>query len=51
MSSGGGKGDPGLLAGNVMEILDTEQESTPMPSVIIGPGLQYYRGILRYKEN
>jgi hypothetical protein len=34
-----------------MEILDTEQESAPMPSVVIRPGMQYYRGIFTYKEN
>ncbi len=45
-----GKGPLGLLVDAVREILDTEQKPVPMPRGVMNPSLQYYNGILRYKE-
>jgi chemotaxis signal transduction protein len=44
------KGVLGVLVDDVMEILDTDLNPAPMPQGVINPGLRYYRGVLRYKE-
>jgi purine-binding chemotaxis protein CheW len=45
------KGMLGLLVDAVTEILDTEQKPVPVPKGVVNPSLQYYRGILRHKDN
>jgi len=45
------RGMLGLLVDAVTEILDTKQKPVPVPKGVINPSLQYYRGILRHKEN
>jgi len=45
------RGMLGILVEAVMDILDTEQRLIPLPNGVINPSLQYYKGILRHKEN
>ncbi len=45
------KGMLGVLVDAVTEVLDTEQKPVPIPIGVVNPSLNYYRGILRYKEN
>ena len=44
------KGVLGVLVDDVMEILDTDLTPAPMPQGVVNPGLRYYSGVLRYKE-
>jgi len=45
------KGALGVLVDDVMEILDSDQMPAPMPQGVINPGLRYYSGVLRHKED
>jgi purine-binding chemotaxis protein CheW len=45
------KGILGILVDAVTEIVDTEQKPVPVPKGVVNPSLQYYRGILRHKDN
>ena len=45
------KGVLGVLVDDVMEILDTDLAPAPMPQGVIDPGLRYYSGVLRHKED
>lgn len=48
-----GKGALGILVDAVSEILDAEprQGVAPLPKGVVNPSLQYYKGVLRHKEN
>jgi chemotaxis signal transduction protein len=46
-----GKGTLGVLVDAVTEILDTDQRPVPMPKGVINPGIPYFSGILRHKDN
>ncbi len=46
-----GKGAFGMLVDNVTEFLDSEQKPVSLPPGIVQPGLRYYSGVLRHKEN
>ncbi len=45
------KGAFGMLVDTVTEILDAEQKPVPLPPGVVRPGLQYFSGVLRHKEN
>jgi purine-binding chemotaxis protein CheW len=45
------KGTMGFLVDEVAEIFDTAQTPAPMPTGVLNPGMRYYRGILRHRDN
>lgn len=45
------KGVLGMLVDAVTEIIDTAQKPVPVPRGVINPTLQYFGGILRYRDD
>jgi purine-binding chemotaxis protein CheW len=45
------KGVLGMLVDAVTEIIDTPQKPVPVPKGVMNPTLQYFDGILRYRED
>jgi chemotaxis signal transduction protein len=45
------KGVFGLLVDAAKELLETAQKPVPMPQGVLNPGLNYYGGILRSRED
>lgn len=45
------KGTLGILVDAVMDIMDTEQKTLPLPKGTVGPDVRCYGGVIRYKEN
>jgi chemotaxis signal transduction protein len=45
------KGVLGMLVDAVTEIIDTAQKPVPVPKGVMNPTLQYFGGILRYRDD
>jgi purine-binding chemotaxis protein CheW len=45
------KGVLGMLVDAVTEIIDTAQKPAPVPKGVMNPTLQYFGGILRYRDD
>ncbi len=45
------KGVLGMLVDAVTEIIDSAQQPVPVPKGVINPTLQYFGGILRYRDD
>lgn len=45
------KGVLGILVDAVTEIIDTAQKPVPVPKGVMNPTLQYFGGILRYRDD
>ena len=45
------KGVLGILVDAVTEIIDAAQKPVPVPKGVMNPTLQYFGGILRYRDN
>ncbi len=45
------KGNVGILADAVTEIMTSDQKPAPLPPGIINPSMQYFRGVLRHRDS